>query len=81
MTINNLTLLFSLVLQQVHNESVKPRDMWVTTFVVLQNLNKIALSFTSKEIGKSVLMFVFLCINVRMSDGVLQYVALFPFYH
>ncbi|XP_071788999.1 cilia- and flagella-associated protein 337-like isoform X2 [Asterias amurensis] len=35
---------------RINNDSVKPRDMWVTTFVVLQNINKIALAFTSKEI-------------------------------
>eukprot|EP00057_Strongylocentrotus_purpuratus_P020337 XP_011674811.1 PREDICTED: WD repeat-containing protein on Y chromosome [Strongylocentrotus purpuratus] len=35
---------------KITNDSVKPRDVWVTTFVVLQNINKIALSFTSKEI-------------------------------
>ncbi|XP_071492952.1 cilia- and flagella-associated protein 337-like [Diadema antillarum] len=35
---------------KISNESVKPRDVWVTTFVVLQNINKIALAFTSKEI-------------------------------
>ncbi|XP_039249520.2 cilia- and flagella-associated protein 337-like [Styela clava] len=32
-------------------ESVKPRDLWVTDFVLLPNLNKIAVSFTSKEIA------------------------------
>ncbi|XP_022090760.1 WD repeat-containing protein 49-like isoform X1 [Acanthaster planci] len=35
---------------RINNDAVKPRDMWVTTFVVLQNINKIALAFTSKEI-------------------------------
>jgi hypothetical protein len=33
-------------------DSCKARDLWVTYFVVLHNVNKIALSFTSKEIGK-----------------------------
>ena len=33
-------------------DSCKARDLWVTHFVPLQNLNKIALSFTSKEIGE-----------------------------
>ena len=33
-------------------DSCKARDLWVTHFVVLQNVNKIALAFTSKEIGK-----------------------------
>ncbi|KAL5020149.1 hypothetical protein ScPMuIL_003041 [Solemya velum] len=32
-------------------ESCKARDLWVTHFVVLQNVNKIALAFTSKEIA------------------------------
>ncbi|XP_070547299.1 LOW QUALITY PROTEIN: cilia- and flagella-associated protein 337-like [Ptychodera flava] len=36
---------------KLNNESVKPRDLWVTNFVVLQNINKIAISFTSKEIA------------------------------
>lgn len=32
-------------------ESVRPRDLWVTDFVLLPHLNKIAVSFTSKEIA------------------------------
>ncbi|XP_052213945.1 WD repeat-containing protein 49-like isoform X3 [Dreissena polymorpha] len=32
-------------------DSCKARDLWVTNFVILQNVNKIALSFTSKEIA------------------------------
>lgn len=32
-------------------DSCKARDLWVTYFVVLHNVNKIALSFTSKEIA------------------------------
>ncbi|XP_064596054.1 WD repeat-containing protein 49-like isoform X2 [Liolophura sinensis] len=32
-------------------DSCKARDLWVTHFVPLQNINKIALSFTSKEIA------------------------------
>ncbi|XP_077981287.1 cilia- and flagella-associated protein 337-like isoform X2 [Glandiceps talaboti] len=36
---------------KLNNESVKPRDLWVTNFVILQNINKIAISFTSKEIA------------------------------
>lgn len=34
-------------------DSCKARDLWVTHFVPLQNINKIALSFTSKEIGNT----------------------------
>ncbi|XP_071826720.1 cilia- and flagella-associated protein 337-like isoform X2 [Apostichopus japonicus] len=37
-------------ISKITNDSVKPRDVWVTTFCILQNVNKIALSFTSKEI-------------------------------
>ncbi|XP_035239652.1 WD repeat-containing protein 49-like [Anguilla anguilla] len=32
------------------NDSVKPKDLWVTGMVVLANVQKIAVSFTSKEI-------------------------------
>ena len=32
-------------------DTCKTRDLWVTQFVVLHNVNKIALAFTSKEIG------------------------------
>lgn len=32
-------------------DSCRARDLWVTHFIPLQNINKIALSFTSKEIG------------------------------
>ncbi|XP_048251647.1 WD repeat-containing protein 49-like isoform X1 [Haliotis rufescens] len=32
-------------------DSCKARDLWVTHFVPLQNINKIALAFTSKEIA------------------------------
>lgn len=32
-------------------ESVKARDLWVTDFAILHNVNKIAVSFTSKEIA------------------------------
>ncbi|XP_076845249.1 cilia- and flagella-associated protein 337-like isoform X2 [Brachyhypopomus gauderio] len=32
------------------NDSVKPKDLWVTGMVVLTNVHKIAVSFTSKEI-------------------------------
>ena len=39
-------------------DSCKARDLWVTHFVVLQNVNKIALAFTSKEIGMLFLAFI-----------------------
>ena len=32
-------------------DTCRMRDLWVTHFVVLHNINKIALGFTSKEIG------------------------------
>ncbi|TSR87325.1 WD repeat-containing protein 49 [Bagarius yarrelli] len=43
----NLTLLKS---HKLHNDSVKPKDLWVTGAVVLKNVHKLAVSFTSKEI-------------------------------
>ena len=33
-------------------DSCRARDLWVTSYVPLHNVNKIALSFTSKEIGE-----------------------------
>ena len=33
-------------------DTCKMRDLWVTHFVLLPNVNKVALAFTSKEIGK-----------------------------
>lgn len=36
---------------KLSTESVKPRDIWVTDFVSLPHLNKIAVAFTSKEIA------------------------------
>ena len=35
-------------------DSCRARDLWVTNYVPLHNVNKIALSFTSKEIGACV---------------------------
>uniref|UniRef100_A0A8C8SMF0 WD repeat domain 49 n=1 Tax=Pelusios castaneus TaxID=367368 RepID=A0A8C8SMF0_9SAUR len=35
---------------QITTESVKRKDLWVTTLVSLANVNKIAIAFTSKEI-------------------------------
>ncbi|XP_027023856.2 WD repeat-containing protein 49 isoform X1 [Tachysurus fulvidraco] len=43
----NLTLLKS---HKIDNDSVKPKDLWVTGMVVLPNVHKLAVSFTSKEI-------------------------------
>lgn len=38
---------------RIATDSCKARDLWVTHFVALQNINKIAVAFTSKEIGKN----------------------------
>ncbi|XP_053168013.1 WD repeat-containing protein 49 isoform X2 [Hemicordylus capensis] len=35
---------------QITTEGVKPKDLWVTCLVVLPNVNKVAVAFTSKEI-------------------------------
>ncbi|CAB1348247.1 unnamed protein product [Coregonus sp. 'balchen'] len=35
---------------RLHNDSVRPKDLWVTAMVVLHNVHKIAVSFTSKEV-------------------------------
>ncbi|XP_077204614.1 cilia- and flagella-associated protein 337 [Paroedura picta] len=35
---------------QITTEAVKPKDLWVTSLVVLPNVNKVAVSFTSKEV-------------------------------
>uniref|UniRef100_A0A670IEZ1 WD repeat domain 49 n=1 Tax=Podarcis muralis TaxID=64176 RepID=A0A670IEZ1_PODMU len=35
---------------QITTEAVKPKDLWVTSLVALPNVNKVAVSFTSKEI-------------------------------
>lgn len=45
---SNLKLQRSLKTQ---TDACKQRDVWVTHFVVLHNVNKLALSFTSKEIA------------------------------
>ncbi|KAG9272878.1 WD repeat-containing protein 49-like [Astyanax mexicanus] len=43
----NLTLLRS---HRLTNDSVRPKDLWATGLVLLPNVQKIAVSFTSKEI-------------------------------
>nr|XP_061797439.1 WD repeat-containing protein on Y chromosome-like [Nerophis lumbriciformis] len=45
---SDLSLVSTLRLQ---NSTVRPRDMWVTDVALLQNLHKIAVSFTSNEVG------------------------------
>ncbi len=36
---------------KIHHDSCKLRDLWVTDFVIMPNVNKIAVAFTTKEIG------------------------------
>lgn len=36
---------------QTDQDEVKQRDLWVTDFIPMQNIYKLALSLTSKEIG------------------------------
>ena len=37
---------------RVNTDSCKSKDLWVTDFVILASVNKVALAFTTKEIGK-----------------------------
>ena len=47
-----LILMLSLCLKvQTDPEEVKQRDLWVTDFIPMQNIYKLALALTSKEIG------------------------------
>jgi hypothetical protein len=34
-------------------DGVKQRDLWITDFVPMQNIYKLVLAMTSKEIGKN----------------------------
>ena len=36
-------------------DTCRARDIWITHFVLLPNINKIAIAYTSKEIGKKYL--------------------------
>ena len=36
---------------KVNSDSCKSKDLWITDYILLQNVNKIALCFTTKEIG------------------------------
>jgi hypothetical protein len=36
---------------KVQSDSCKSKDLWITDYILLQNVNKIALGFTTKEIG------------------------------
>ena len=38
---------------QTDHDEVKQRDLWVTDFAPMQNIYKLALALTSKEIGNS----------------------------
>jgi hypothetical protein len=33
-------------------ESCKIRDLWITDFVLMTNVNKVAIAYTSKELSK-----------------------------
>ena len=49
---NLLIFMLSLCLKvQTDPEEVKQRDLWVTDFIPMQNIYKLALALTSKEIG------------------------------
>ncbi|KAK5929034.1 hypothetical protein CgunFtcFv8_010303 [Champsocephalus gunnari] len=39
-----------LLTHRLQNSTVKPKDLWVTDMVLLHNVHKIAVSFTSKEV-------------------------------
>jgi hypothetical protein len=34
-------------------ESCKIRDLWITDFVLMTNVNKVAIAYTSKELSKN----------------------------
>ncbi len=36
---------------KITSESCKTKDLWITDFILFQNVNKVALGFTTKEIG------------------------------
>ena len=36
---------------KVNSDSCKTKDLWITDYILLQNVNKIALAFTTKEIA------------------------------
>ncbi|KAM3616504.1 uncharacterized protein V6R79_019037 [Siganus canaliculatus] len=39
-----------LLTHRLHNSTVTPKDLWVTDIVLLHNVHKVAVSFTSKEV-------------------------------
>ncbi len=43
---------------KINSESCKSKDLWVTDFVVLQNINKVVLAFTTKEICNYIIFFI-----------------------
>lgn len=43
---------------KISSGSCKARDLWVTDFVVMLNVNKLAVSFTTKEIGTKTLVHI-----------------------
>lgn len=40
-------------------ESCKVRDLWITDFALMTNVNKVAIAYTSKELSKYSLLFYF----------------------
>ena len=36
---------------KITSETCKSKDLWITDSVLLQNINKVVLAFTTKEIG------------------------------
>ena len=50
-------------------DSCRARDLWVTNYVPLHNINRIALSFTSKEIGMSIYMYEYVYNSMNAKKG------------
>ena len=46
---------------KINTESCKSKDLWVTDFVILQNVNKVVLAYTTKEIGNFIFNLCFKC--------------------
>lgn len=38
---------------RITTDTCKSKDLWITDSVLLQNVNKVVLAFTTKEIGKN----------------------------
>ena len=66
-----LIFMLSLCLKvQTDPEEVKQRDLWVTDFIPMQNIYKLALALTSKEIGNLIYQSFVQCISTgREGEG------------